>query len=170
MPARDASRPRSRSSRLATERGRSPLARTLLALSLGCALLALLAVSAFAASKELPSETLVVFHKQLDTGQVHAVVFHRKVNTMHVSLDNGSKVVVTYPASEQQRLAEEIGARHVTVSVVQHKTPKHKLRYIVGGVLIVVIVVVVGILLYMRSRKRREEEGPRAPVPGAGAP
>jgi hypothetical protein len=151
-----------------------------------CATLALLSLMAALAA---PALATVVIHfqresyqallRQLDHGEVHAVVLHPQGYKAHVSLDDGGHMTVTYPASEVAKL-EGLAHAHgasFAVAAATHKTTAthHKLRYIAGAILIVVILVVLAVLLVGRRRAIADEEDlPRdgdtaAAQPGAGA-
>ena len=124
-------------------------------------------------------ESYTALLRQLDHGEVHAVVLHPQGYKAHVSLDDGGHMTVTYPASEVAKL-EGLAHAHgasFTVATATHKTAAthHKLRYIAGAILIVVILVVLAVLLVGRRRAIAEDEDlPRdgdaaAAQPGAGA-
>ena len=78
-------------------------------------------------------------------------------------LRDGSHKLARYPPKQEQRVASQLKAKHVKVTVltpeqakaeVAKKPVHHKLRYIVGGIGIAVIVIVGGMLLYNRRRLR----------------
>jgi len=73
------------------------------------------------------------------------------------SLDppDGRVVSVAFPSVEQQQLLDDVRAQGITVKVAKVQHPQHKLRYIVGDV---VIVLGIAIWLLMRRRRTREEE------------
>jgi hypothetical protein len=133
------------------------------ALALLCiAILSLLvAAPALAAGVHFERESLKSYEAQLHKGEVHALTFHPgtggSVGHLHISLNNGEHMTVTYAAGEQGKLvaqAQAANARVKVASATAKKTApvKHKLRYIAGGILIVVIVVVVIVLLVGRRR------------------
>jgi ATP-dependent Zn protease len=133
------------------------------ALLLAAAVSVLALSPAALAAASAPSESLATFEGQLNGRQVSVVSLHTAAHTFHVTLANGRKAIVAFPASEQQRLVGEVKAKGVTVKVAKVKPPPHKLRYIVGGAAIVVIILAVASLLLFRRRRRlrEEEEGPR---------
>jgi hypothetical protein len=72
-------------------------------------------------------------------------------------------VLAKYPRHQEPRVLAELKAKGVKVSVLgkaqalaeEKKLPKkHKLRYIVGGVLIAIVVVAGGVALYRRTSAR----------------
>lgn len=115
---------------------------------------------ALATTPATPIEGVAVFEGQLNGHQVRAVVVHAKTHRLRITLGDGRKVTVTFPATEQQRLLDEIRAHGITVKVTKTQSPSHKRRDIAIGVAVVVIVVglAVGAWLYLRKRRIREEE------------
>jgi hypothetical protein len=121
------------------------------------------------ARASLPQESVSAYQAQLRAGHVQALVFHTKSHKLRVSLNGGRKLVVLYPAAQQQQLVRQAEAKGVTVKVV-HKKGKgahHKLRYVAGAIVVAVIVVVVAVLLVDRRRKRRADQG--VPPPAVSA-
>jgi hypothetical protein len=128
---------------------------------------AVLAVPAGAATVHFQKESLQAYEGELHKGEVHAVTFHPGTTTghLHISLNNGGHMTVSYAASEQGKLVAQAQAANARVKVATLKTKKtaavhHKLRYIAGGILIVVIVVVLVVLLIGR-RRAVSGEGPK---------
>jgi ATP-dependent Zn protease len=123
-----------------------------------------LAAVAPAASAAAPQQSVVAFERHLSKGEVKAVSLHTAGHTFHITLTDGSKAIVPFPASAQQRLVGEIKAKGLTVKIAKVPPPSHKLRYIVGAAAIVAIILLIaGLVLLMRRRRmREEEEGPRA--------
>jgi ATP-dependent Zn protease len=111
------------------------------------------------AATPLPQESLVIFEGQLNGHQVTAVTVHTKTHTFHISLKDGRRISIAFPASQQQRLEGDIRAQGIAVQVAKvQPPPSHKLRYIVGAIVIVLIVLAIVGLLYMRRRRTREDE------------
>jgi hypothetical protein len=127
-----------------------------------------LAVPAGAATVHFEKESMQAYEGELHKGEVHAVTFHPGSPTghLHISLNNGGHMTVAYASTEQARLEAAARAANTRVKVasvsVKAKAAavKHKLRYIVGGVLIVVIVIVLVVLLIGR-RRAVAGEGPK---------
>lgn len=150
------------------------------ALAILCtALLALLvAAPAIAAAIHFERESLNAYEAQLHKGEVHALTFHPGsgggAGHLHISLNNGEHMTVTYLASEQGKLVAQAQAANARVKVAAATAKKkaapvkHKLRYIAGGILIVVIVVVLIVLLVGR-RRAVAGEGGQAPPSGESA-
>lgn len=133
------------------------------------------AVPAGAAAVHFEKETLQAYEAQLHHGQIHALTFHSgpTIGHLHISLNNGGHMTVSYAVTEQGKLvaqAQAAGARVKVAAATTKKTAaaKHKLRYIAGGILILVIIVVLIVLLIGR-RRAVAAEGP-APSGESAAP
>ena len=141
------------------------------------ALLSLLAAaSAIAAGIHFEREGLKSYEAQLHKGEVHALTFHPatggSAGHLHISLNNGEHMTVTYVLSEQGKLVAQAHAAGARVQVAAATTKKaapakHKLRYIAGGILIIVIIVVLVVLLIGR-RRAVGDQGPRPSEESAG--
>lgn len=137
------------------------------------ALLALAATApALAAGIHFERESLKSYEAQLHKGEVHALTFHPAtgggtVGHLHISLNNGEHMSVTYASGEQGKLVAQAQAANARVKVATTTAKKaapvkHKLRYIAGGILIVAIVVVLIVLLVGRRRAVAGEGRPEA--------
>jgi ATP-dependent Zn protease len=115
--------------------------------------LGVFAAGAVAAKKAPPpanTETLAVFEKQLEAGEIKSATVRSKSHSLHLNLSNGHHADLIYAPSEAKKLRTELKAHNV--SVVK-KSPGHKLRYIVGGIVIVVVILlIVGFVLVRRRR------------------
>jgi hypothetical protein len=157
--------------------------RVLLAIALPV-LIALTSVPGAAA--EAGSAAIVYTHerepeyqRQLQGGQIQAVTINKRLRTLRVTLKDGRHVLARYPAHHEPEVVAALHGKGVTVTILTKsqaqseakKTPvHHKLRYIVGGILIAVIVIVAAVLLIDRRRKLSEERGPSRPAaPGDSA-
>jgi ATP-dependent Zn protease len=145
---------------LGTVRSYVPIAAVIALLACSGALSA--AMPAVAA-EQTAQEGIVVLEGQLYGHQVRAVTLHTKAHKLRVTLKDGSKVSVVFPASEQQRLLEDVRGHGVTVKVTTAQPPSHTRRYVAIGVAAVALVALaLGVWLYLRRRRMREEEyGPR---------
>jgi hypothetical protein len=110
-------------------------------------------------------ETLAEWEKQLAEGQIAAVTFNKRVRSLRTTLKSGQHVLAKYKAKGGKEVTAALAAKHVPVSVLtpteaakEVKPAHHKLRYIVGGILVVVIVIVVVVLVLYRKRKQAAEE------------
>jgi hypothetical protein len=131
------------------------------------ALLVFLAVAApIAAAQGAVSyrhESEAEYTQQLAGGQIASAIINKRLRTIRITLKDGRHVLAKYPPKQEPRVLSELKAKGVRVTVLgkalavaeEKKVPKkHKLRYIVGGVLIAIVVVVGGVLLYNRTRAR----------------
>jgi hypothetical protein len=141
---------------------RSPV-RALAAMAVSLLALALLPTGAQAAIS-YTKEPFKAYEEQLAAGQVQEVTINKRLRTLRVTLSNGSHVLAKYKAHEEPSVRRKLNGRHVTVHVLSSgaatavatrgKTKvHHKIRYIVGGVVIAIVVVVGGVVLYNRRKR-----------------
>jgi hypothetical protein len=126
--------------------------------------LASIATAAEATTIVYAPESEATFARQLAAKQVESVIVNKRLRSLRVTLKDGSHVLVKYPKHEEPATVAKLHAKNAAVTVLstkqaerdagKSKTHHHKIRYIVGGVLIVVIVAVIGVLLFNRSRRR----------------
>jgi Tfp pilus assembly protein PilN len=135
--------------------------RRLLVLLVCLAVAAPLAAAQGAATYQKESEA--EYAQQLAAGQIASATINKRLRTIRVTLKDGRRVLAKYPPRQEPRVRAELQAKGVHVSVLgkaqavaeEKKVPKkHKLRYIIGGVLVAIVVVVGGVLLYNRARTR----------------
>jgi hypothetical protein len=144
--------------------------RAVASLSILALALALAATSAAAATEgavHYTKESLQAYEHQLAAGQIQSATFNKRIRSLHLTLKNGTLVLVHYGPKEQPKLAAALQAKGVPVTVEQKnvaakeagpaKPVHHKLRYIVGGILIVVVIVIGAVLLVDRRRKQAAE-------------
>jgi hypothetical protein len=118
-------------------------------------------------------ESYGAFEKQLAAGQIHAATFNKKAHTLHLSMNDGRHLLVSYPSHNEPRLAAKLEASGVSVAVEKKQKKKaaavhHTLRYIAGGIVVLVIVVVAAVLLV--DRRRKLGEGGRDTPPAQSPP
>jgi hypothetical protein len=128
---------------------------------LGVTLALALAASAIGAVRFV-HEDFGAFERQLAAGQIHAATFNKKAHSLHLSMNDGRHLLVSYPSHNEPQLAAKLEAKGVPVAVekkAKKATPAvhHTLRYVAGGILVIVIIVVAGVLLVDRRRKLGEE-------------
>lgn len=128
-----------------------------------CGLFGGLALAASGATIDYVQESEADFAKQLAKREVASVTINKRLRTMRVTLKDGSHYVARYPKQREPATAARLKANGVSVTVLSKaqaeksagpKKSHHRIRYVVGGVLIVAIVLVGGVLLYRRSRMR----------------
>jgi len=111
----------------------------------------------------LPTESLQTYEHQLESGQVAAAVFNIKGRDIHLTLTNGTHVIVHYPPHQEEKLLEALKAKGIVpvngkgAAVKPPKAHKHKIRYIAGGVVIILIIIVVAILMIRRKRASADD-------------
>jgi hypothetical protein len=142
------------------------LTRALTGLALAvCLAVGLLAPAAPAAEAKVDyaHESEAAFEQQLASKQIRSAIVNKRLRTVRVTLKDGTHVLGRYPKHQAPQTIARLQAQGATVTVLAKKQaeqeagkkPKHhKIRYIVGGVLIVVILVVGAVLLVNRSRRR----------------
>jgi hypothetical protein len=128
---------------------------------LGATLALAMAASAIGAVRFV-HEGLQAFEKQLAAGQIHAATFNKKAHSLHLSMNDGRHLLVSYPSHNEPQLAAKLEAKGVPVAIEKKAkkatpTAHHTLRYVAGGILVIVIIVVAGVLLMDRRRKLGEE-------------
>ena len=136
----------------------------LLAASLAlCALFGGVALAAEAGTIDYVHESEADFAKQLKAKEVKAVTVNKRLRTMRVTLADGRHVLASYPKQQEPQTVSRLQARGVAVTVLsKHEAEKeagpkkthHKIRYIVGGVVILVILIAGAVLLFNRGRRR----------------
>jgi hypothetical protein len=143
----------------------------------GCAALLaslclLVAAPAAVAAEETPVKYIhwskAEYEKGLAAGEITAATFNRRARSVHLTLKNGQKALIKYGKGEEPAYAAQLAAHHIPVTVLKpaaaqaefKKEPHpvhHKLRYIIGGIVIAVIVIVGGVLLFNRRRRLAAE-------------
>jgi hypothetical protein len=147
----------------------SILRRTAVSLSILALALAFAASSAAVAAESAvhyTKESMQAYEQQLAGGQIQSATFNRRIRSLHLTLKDGKLVLVHYGAKEEPKLAADLQAKGVPVTIESKavatkeaaaKPVHHKLRYIAGGILIVVVIVIGAVLLVDRRRKQAAE-------------
>jgi hypothetical protein len=136
-----------------------PLAAILACLAL------LLPAAAVAEGATYTHESVAAYEKQLAAGEIASAKINKFVRHLDMTLKNGQHVLLVYPPKDEPTLLSQLQAKGITAEVLtptvakkEAKKPvKHKLRYIVGGILIVVVVIVGAVLVIDRRRKSLAE-------------
>jgi hypothetical protein len=108
-------------------------------------------------------ESMQQFQRQLAASEIHATTFNKVAHTLHLSMNDHRHLLVSYPPLEYKKIVASLEAKNIPVAVEKHakvaaKPAHHKLRYIVGAVLVVVILIVLAVLLMGRRRSLLENE------------
>jgi ribosomal protein S11 len=131
-----------------------------------CVALSLLAPAAISAEPTITykHESEAEFAQQLAAKKIQSAVVNKRLRTVRLTLKDGTHVLAKYPAHQEPATVAKLKAQGVTVSVLakpeaekEAKTKKpahHKIRYIVGAVVIAAIVIVGVVLLVNRRRQR----------------
>ena len=108
-------------------------------------------------------ETEAEFEQQIAAKKIKHAEINRSLRTVRVTLDDGSHVLGKYPKHQVPQTIARLKASGATVTLLskkegerqayKSKKHKHKIRYILGGVLIVLIVV--GGIVWLTKRRRQ---------------
>ena len=149
-----------------------PRLRTaLLATILACIACLAVAIAAPRAGAEgtidYVKESLAQYQSQLAGGQVKEVTINKRVRSLRVTLSNGDHMLAKYAPKQEPKYEAALKAKGVPVTILtpteakaelKGKPVHHKIRYIVGGVLILVLIVVGAVLLVNRRRQALIED------------
>lgn len=131
-----------------------------------CVALFLLAPGAIAAEATITykHESEAAFAQQLAAKQIRSAIVNKRLRTLRLTLKDGTHVLAKYPKHQEPQTVARLKARGVAVTVLAKteaekeakakKPSHHKIRYIVGAVVIAVIVIVGAVLLVNRRRQR----------------
>ena len=140
------------------------------------ALLALLALPAVAlAAAPLPTETYASLLRQLsakkgDPQRVTAATVDAHRHHIRVTLADGSRPLVSYPAAQDKFLIDTLLHHHIKpkYTVTKKKAVHHVLRYIAAGVVAVLLLIGAGVWVYTRGRE--QEPDPSESSSGSATP
>jgi 4-amino-4-deoxy-L-arabinose transferase-like glycosyltransferase len=132
-------------------------------------------VAAVAAVIHYQHESYQAFQNQMASGQIKAVTFNKKPHSVHITLNDGRRMLAIYPPHDEPQLAAALTAKGVPVAIERHKSTvkpvHHTLRYIAGGILVLVILAILAVLLIGRRRNLADGTGGGVGQPGeASAP
>jgi hypothetical protein len=132
------------------------------------ALIVMLAFAALSPAAAVAQETIsyeheseAAFRQQLAARQIRSAIINKRLRSLRLTLKDGRHVLAHYPAHSEPKLARELAAKHVAVTVLSKaqaeaqvkKIPRHhKIRYIVGGV-VIALVVIGGVIFFIRRRR-----------------
>jgi len=127
-----------------------------------CLVLATPASGLAATTPEYTHESKEAFQQQLAKGEIKSAEFNHKVRRLHITTKNGHLYLYHYEKKGSKALEDELKAKHIHFTVLtpsaadleakEHPVAKkHKIRYIVGGVVIVLIVI--GLIVYFVRRR-----------------
>ena len=138
--------------------------RSALVVLLALCMVLVMPVAAMAEStSEYTKESKEAFEQQLAKHEIESAVFNKKLRRLHIKLKNGKLYLYHYEKKGSAPLDAKLKAGHVTVTVLTPSqaakekpgAKKHKIRYIVGAVVIVLIVIGL-VVFFMRRRGMRD--------------
>jgi hypothetical protein len=65
-----------------------------------------------------PVEGVAALESQLAAGEVQAATINKRIRTVHLTLSDGRKVLLRYAAHEEPRVAAELAAKGVPVTIM----------------------------------------------------
>ncbi len=130
-----------------------------------CLALALPASGLAESTPTYTKETQQAYEAQLKKHEIASAVFNKRIRSLRITTKSGEHFTYKYPKKGSAAVEAQLKAKHVPFSKLtpseakqelKKKPVKHKLRYIVGGV-VIVIVVIIGLVLVLRRRRQRED-------------
>jgi len=127
-----------------------------------CLVVAVPASGLAATTPEYTHESKEAYEQQLDKGEIKSAEFNRKLRSLHIKTKNGELFLYHYPKKGSKPIEDQLKAKHVHFIVLSHSAAdleakenkpakKHKIRYIVGGV--VLLLIVIGLIVYFVRRR-----------------
>jgi hypothetical protein len=83
---------------------------------------------------------------------VTAATVDKTDHHVRVTLANGSRPLVSYPATDDKQLVDNLLDHHINVVYSKKKALHHTLRYIAAGVVVVLLLIGGGVWFYTRGR------------------
>lgn len=104
-------------------------------------------------------ESAGAFHRQLADHTIRSATFNVLADHLHLLMKDRRLMLVDYRPAEKAKIEGQLRAAGVLITAERATAAPvhHKLRYILGGVLIVAIVAVTIVLLLGRRRKLAQE-------------
>jgi hypothetical protein len=144
----------------------TPLRQLAVAALTLCLVLATPVAGLAATTPEFTEESKQAFEQQLAKGEIASAEFNKRVRSLHIKTKNGTLYLYRYERKGSPAVESELKAHHVTFTVLKpaaaeqeaktlKKPAKHKIRYIVGGV--VVVLIVVGLVVFFIRRGRMSD-------------
>jgi hypothetical protein len=112
-----------------------------------------MAIAAAPAPTE-PYSTLLsqIAAKKGSPESVTAATVDKTHHHVRVTLVNGSRPLVSYPAGDDKQLVDNLLHHHIPVIYAKKKALHHTLRYIAAGVVVVLLLIGGGVWFYTRGR------------------
>lgn len=119
------------------------------------------------AAEPVSTESYATLLHQIDSGQVAVAHVNEATHDIGVTLKDGTKQKVVYPATDHKVLIDTLLHHGVTPIYTAHKhTAKpvhHVLRYIAAGVVVVLLLIGGGVWAYTRGPRKRPPDASDAP-------
>jgi hypothetical protein len=134
------------------------------------ALLGLLALTSPAlGAAPVPTETYASLLHQIDAKKgdpqrVVAATVDKARHHIRVTLANGSRPLVVYPAAQDKFLVDTLLRHHIRPKYTPAKKVHHVLRYIAAGVVAVLLLIGAGVWVYTRGREPQPEPADTQPA------
>jgi hypothetical protein len=137
-----------------------PVTRSLTLALVG--LLALAPLALGAAPAPAPTESYATLLTQIDAKQgspqrVTAATVDKPDHHVRVTLANGSRPLVSYPAAQDKFLVDTLIKHGVKPVYTKRPAVHHTLRYVAGGVVVVLLLIGAGVWFYTRGRPQDAE-------------
>ena len=134
------------------------------------ALLGLLALTPLAlAAAPVPQESYASLLQQInakkgDPKRVVAATVDKAKHHIRVTLADGSRPLVVYPAAQDKSLIDTLLRHHIHPKYTPTRKVHHVLRYIAAGVVAVLLLIGAGVWVYTRGREHDPEPSDTQPV------
>ncbi|MGH2849355.1 MAG: hypothetical protein ACRDLP_01925 [Solirubrobacteraceae bacterium] len=110
------------------------------------------------AAKPVSTETYAALQNQIATRQVTLAYVDEETHDVHVTLKDGTRQLVVYPAADHKALIDSLLHHGVKPIYTKHthaaKPVHHVLRYIAAGVVVVLLLVGAGVWMYTRGPRK----------------
>jgi hypothetical protein len=127
-------------------------------------LLALFALPPLAlAAAPVPTESYAALLHQLalkkgDPQSITAATVDKKKHHIRLTLVNGTRPLVSYPAAQDKFLIDTLLRHHIKPKyAATKKAVHHVLRYVAAGVVAVLLLIGAGVWVYTRGREQQPE-------------
>ena|SRR5579862_8693244 len=110
------------------------------------------------AAEPVSTETYATLQKQIASRQVTLAYVDEETHDVHVTLKDGTRQLVVYPAADHKVLIDSLLHHGVKPIYTKHthaaKPVHHVLRYIAAGVVVVLLLVGAGVWMYTRGPRK----------------
>ena len=121
-----------------------------------------------------PTESYSTLLHQIDSGQVTVAHVNELTHDVRVTLKDGTKQLVAFPAAQHKVLIDSLIQHGVKPIYTKHKKVAkpvhHVLRYVAAGVVVVLLLIGGGVWMYTRGQRPTVEDPPSGDAPAAAGP